>query len=227
MPKRQPVVPATALILFTTLAPAVMQAEPQQVELNQAQQLVFMGEHLRQTHKGETLVYAFTSRSGGETVKSDEVKMTVTGVVDEARRNLSFEFLTGPDRLNFPNAQGYRGNPVVIQFLERDIRDMAQHTGTSIDHLRNTIRKSFREPQMAQTRVTVGGKQVDATEIIVVPFSQDPVVAKLGGYAGKEYLFIYSDQIPGDLIRVRTRMSDPEGTMVEEELRFSRSTNAP
>lgn len=225
MPKRKPEVLAATLMLFATLLPATILAERQQAELNKAQELVFMGEHLHHTHQGQTLVYAFTSRTDGKPDKTDEVKMTVTKVVDEARRDLSFDFLNGDDRLNFPDAHGYRGNPVVVQFLERDIRDMAQRTGTPIAHLRNRIRKSFREPRVAQTRITVGDSQVEATEIIVVPFTQDPVIAKLDGFASKEYLFTYSEQVPGDLIRVRTRMSGADGSTLEEELRFSRSTD--
>ena len=153
--------------------------------------------------------------------------MTVTAVVDEARRDLSFEFLSGPGRLTFPDARAYRGNPIAVQFLERDIRDMARRTGTPIAHFRNRIRKSFTDPQISTTRVAVGDKLVDATEITVIPFAQDPTVAKLDGYAGKEYLFVYSDQVPGDLIRIRTRMSSADGSAREEELRFRRASDAP
>jgi hypothetical protein len=152
--------------------------------------------------------------------------MTVTRVRDEARRDLAFEFLSGADRLDFPDAQGYRGNPIAVQFLERDIREMAKRTGTPIAHFRNRIRRSFSTPQISETRITVGDKLVDATEITVTPFSQDPGIAKLDGYAGKEYLFVYSDQVPGDLFRIRTRMSGADGVALEEELRFKRSSDA-
>ncbi|MCB1786296.1 MAG: hypothetical protein H6953_03425 [Chromatiaceae bacterium] len=195
-------------------------AEAPAEELNRAQELVFLGEHLRQTRQGQTLVYDFASRATGRVDKVDEVRMTVTGVVDEARRDLSFEFLSGEDRIRFPDTHGYRGNPVAVQFLERDIRDMAQHTGTPVAHFRNRIRKAFRTPQIVQTRATVGERQVDATMITVVPFTSDETLAAFDGYADKEYVFGYSEQVPGDLLLIRTRMATAAGDMVEEELHF-------
>lgn len=217
----------TALLtLLATLAPTPTLAEEPAPVLNRAQELVFMGEHLRQTHQGQQLVYDFRRHATGEPDKTDEVLMTVTRVRDEARRDLAFEFLSGADRLDFPDAQGYRGNPIAVQFLERDIREMAKRTGTPIAHFRNRIRRSFSTPQISETRITVGDKLVDATEITVTPFSQDPGIAKLDGYAGKEYLFVYSDRVPGDLFRIRTRMSGADGVALEEELRFKRSSDA-
>ena len=50
----------TALLtLLATLAPTPTLAEEPAPVLNRAQELVFMGEHLRQTHQGQQLVYDF------------------------------------------------------------------------------------------------------------------------------------------------------------------------
>lgn len=216
------------LLMFATVVaatPSRSEPAPSPPELNQAQVLVFMGEHLHKTHTGETLVYDFSRHASGQPDKKDQVKMTVTGVVDNARRDLSFEFLSGDDRVNFPDAHGYRGNPIAVQFLERDIREMAQNTGTSTARLRNRIRKAFVKPRIQKTLATVGDTQVDATEITVVPFAKDPDIAKIAGYAGKQYQFVYSDQVPGDLVRITTRMSNPDGTSIEEELHFRQATD--
>lgn len=223
MPKHRPL--STLLILLATWAPAQSLGEEPPPELNEAQKMVFMGEHLRQTRVGQKLVYDFRRRATGEPDRTDAVSMTVTKVRDESRRDLSFEFLSGPERVNFPDAQGYRGNPIAVQFLERDIRDMSKLTGTPAAYFRNRIRKSFRDPQIADTTVTVAGRQVDATEITVVPFAQDPTVAKLDGYATKEYRFTYSEQVPGDLISIHTRMSGADGVSLEEELRYNPLTS--
>ena len=115
-----------------------------------------MGDHLQQLTEGQTVVYAFTRHASGEPDKHDEIKMTVDKVRDDSLRNLSFQFLSGSDQIDFPSAQGYRGNPIAIQFLERDIRDMAQATGTSTAYFRNRIRNAFKDPQIEQTRETVG-----------------------------------------------------------------------
>lgn len=206
------------LALFSIIGQSLAVSDQPPPDLNQAQILVFLGEHLRNTHQGQTLVYRFTRIASGEPQIRDKVKMTVTGVVDDVRRDLSFEFLSGDRRLNFPNAHSYRGNPIAVQFLERDIRDMSRNTGTPIGYLRNRIRNSFITPQIAQVSVDVGDVRVTATEITVVPFLKDANLAEFDGYAGKEYNFVYSDQIPGDLVRVRTRMSAADGTVLKEEI---------
>lgn len=214
------------LILVSLLTIPYAAANERPPELNQAQLLIFKGDHLRRIPEGGTVVYDFRRRATGEPEKADEVRMTVTRVRDDDLRDLSFEFLSGADRLAFPPAEGYRGNPVAIQFLERDIRDMSQATGGSIGYFRNRIRKSFDDPQIEKTRMSVDGAEVDAVEIRVSPFVKDPNVDRLEGYAEKQYLFAYSEQVPGGLISIRTRMSSDGGELLEEELRYKQMTGA-
>ena len=212
---------AAALALFSIVSADIALAQLTADEINQGQRLIFMGDHLQQLAEGETVVYAFRRNASGEPDRNDEVKMTVDKVRDDSLRNLSFQFLSGSDQIDFPSVQGYRGNPIAIQFLERDIRDMAQATGTSIAYFRNRIRNAFKDPQIRQTRITVGETAVDAIEISVTPFQKDPAVTELAGYAEKRYQFTYSEQIPGHLISVRTRMSAGDDAFLEEEVRYT------
>jgi len=223
----------TRIILFTTiltlsalLVPGIGLAEEPPLELNKAQLLIFKGDHLRRISQGQTVIYDFKRRSAGEPDKIDEVRMTVTRVRDDDLRDLSIEFLSGEDRLAFPPAQGYRGNPVAIQFLERDIRDMSRKTGGSIGYFRNRIRKAFNDPQIENTPVDIGDTKLEAVEIRVAPFKQDSNLAQHDGYTGKEYLFAFSEQVPGGLLSIRTRMSSEDGGSLEEELRYSRMIDA-
>ena len=221
-------VKTTLPLLIALSAPAQLPAaQGPAPEVNRAQALVFMGEHLRDTRPGQTLVYDFTRHASGEPDQTDQVRMTVTGVRGDAARDLSFEFLSGADHLDFPSTQGYRGNPIAIQFLEWDINNMAQATGTPAAYLRERIRRAFRHPQIREEQIDVGGTRVEATEIEVTPFAQDPSLSHLEGYADKRYRFSYSDQVPGDLVAVGTRMSGADGASLEEELRFSSSTVTP
>ena len=43
----------------------------------------------------------------------------------------------------------------------------------------------------------------------------------MAGYADKQYRFAYSEQIPGHLISVQTRMSDGDDAFLEEEVRYT------
>lgn len=214
------------LTLSVMLTPGLIAAADIPADLNEGQRLIFAGDHLQQIPEDGTVIYRFTRRSTGQPDKQDEVRMTVTKVRDDGRRNLSFEFLSGPDRLPFPPAEGYRGNPVAIQFLERDIRDMAQATGGSVAYLRNRIRKAFRDPTIRGNRAIVDGMELDMVEVSVMPFKADPNVAEFDGYADKQYRFVYAEQIAGGLVSVQTRMSSESGAVLEEELHYIGTTVA-
>lgn len=210
------------LALYTFLAPAMAQTEEPEPELNLAQTLIFRGDHLQQIHQGQTVIYDFTRQAPGQPEMTDEIRMTITKVNEDASRDLIVEFLSGADRLPFPAAQNYRGNPVTIQFLERDIKDLSETIGDPIGYYRNRIRKSFGDPQIEKVRVQVNNMELDAVQITVTPFKTDPNVAHMEGYADKVYRFVYSDQVPGHLVSIFTRVPLEGGAALEEELRFNR-----
>lgn len=208
---------AASLLFSSNLLAA---AEPVPPQANRAQVLVFMGEHLRQTQQGQVLTYDFARHESGEPDKADTVSMTIAKVHDDAKRDLTFQFLSGEDEIAFPDAHSYRGNPIAIQFLERDIRNMSRLTGKPSAYFRDRIRRAFRHPQVVDEAVDVGDQKVDATRVKVVPFIGDPTLEGIDGYAGKEYQFIYSEQVPGDLVEIKTRVARQDGTSLEEELRY-------
>ncbi|MGB5833558.1 MAG: hypothetical protein WBG92_16405 [Thiohalocapsa sp.] len=210
----------SAILLASAVAPGISCGQENKDELNQAQRLVFMGDHLQALSEGQTVVYAFTRRVTNAPDEIDEVRMTVNKVSEDAGRDLSFESLSGPNWIEFPSAQGYRGNPVAIQFMERDIRDMAQATGSSVAYFRNRIRRAFNDPEIQDILVDLDDSELQAVEIVVTPFENDPRVAKTPGYATKAYRFAYSDQVPGHLINIQTRMYDGQGAFLEETLRY-------
>lgn len=195
-------------------------------ELNQAQQLVFMEDHLRNVPRNRVINYDFESHIKGMEDVADTVQMTVTEVREDNTRNLSFEFLTGSRRIDFHDAEGYRGNPIIIQFLERDIRDMSQATGGSTDYFRNRIRKSFTDPQVRTIRISLDGKDMDAVEVMVTPFVKDPNIAKFQRYAQKRYEFVFAVGVPGGLYRIHTLVPADDEIQIEELLTFNRITDA-
>jgi hypothetical protein len=214
---------ATAPLLMTAAAVA---ADADAPELNQAQQLVFMDDHLSDIPRNRVLSYKFESHIKGMEDVADTVRMTVTEVREDNSRNLSFDFLSGNRHIDFHDAEGYRGNPVIIQFLERDIRDMSLATGGSSDYFRNRIRKSFAEPQIRTLRISLDGKDLEAVEVMVTPFVNDPNIDKFQRYSQKRYEFIFAEQVPGGLYRIHTLVPSDDTIEIEEQLTFSRVTDA-
>jgi hypothetical protein len=212
-------------LLFST--PAFTTAQTPPAELNRAQQLVFVENHIQNVPRGSILTYAFNSETKGVERYSDTVKITVTGVLEDGRRNLEFDFLSGPHHIDFSPAQGYSGNPVIIHFLERDISRMARETSGWSGYFRNRIRDSFGQPvSVRDIKISLQGRELNGVEVVVEPFVSDPNIQNFEAYANKRYEFIFSDQIPGGVYRIHTRVPGENGAdvFIDEALTFTQLT---
>jgi hypothetical protein len=215
---------AILLSLFIILLPAIVMGANSPEELNQAQRLIFLGDHLQLIPEGRTVIYDFIRHETGQPDHRDSVQMTVTKVREDQRRDLSFEFLSGADRLPFQPTQGYRGNPVAIQFLERDIRDMSLTTGIPVAFFRHHIRKMFDNPQLEKRQIVSGETASDAVVITITPFKTPTDMTGLEVLKSKQYQFVYADNVPGGLVKVTTKLSGEGGSMLEEELKYREMT---
>ena len=211
---------AISICLFSVLVLPVI-ADDEVPELNQAQILIFMGDHLKNVSPGHTLTYSFSSRAQDQAEIKDNIRMRVTGVAQDGGRDLDFEFLSGNRRLPFPPARGYNGNPITVQFLERDVQDMAKATGGSRTYIRNRVRNAFMNPQMRDTKISYDGKEIDGVEITVKPFTNDPrAQAELSEFVNKHYRFVYSEDIPGGLFSIHITVPGNAAPKLQEELTF-------
>lgn len=234
-PTIETILSAALLLAGTALAAAEPTAPPPsaapsaptaQPEINQAQQLVFMNDLLRQVPAGGVLEYRFTRRGKDLRDIQDRVKATVTRVAPDGRRDLTFDFLSEGLHLDFHPATDYRGNPVPIQFLERDIKEMAEATEGDIGYFRNRIRNAFSHPDVRPVRILVDGQELEGTRVTVTPYIDDPNIANFKTYANKRYDFLFSEQVPGGLYQIRTAVpaDNDAPPVIEEQLTFERLT---
>lgn len=206
-----------------SLTPAVEAAEAgPPPEVSEAQRLVFMNDGLRDIADGSVISYDFARQGKAVEAFSDTVKVKVTAVREDGRRNLEFDFLTGPNHIDFHPAKAYLGNPVIIHFLERDILEMSKQTDGNIGYFRNRIRKSLANAEVHPARVDVQGRALDAVEVAVSPFRDDPSVGNFQMYANKRYGFLFSAEVPGGLYRIHTLVPDENGeaVMTDETITF-------
>ena len=204
-------------------APASQEASS---EINEGQRLVFMNELMGNVPAGSVLEYSFTSSGKDRESFADRVKVRVSRVADDGRRDLQFDFLTGTHRLDFHPATAYKGNPVPIHFLERDISELSKETGGDIGYFRNRIRHAFAHPQIQPAKIALNGQELDGMSVSVVPFVDDPNKERFPAYANKRYDFVFSDRIPGGLYRIHTTVPGEAGgaPVVEEDLIFKSQT---
>ncbi len=211
----------TALLMSPILVSA--SDTPPPPELNPAQKLVFYKDHMQGVSAGSRLDYGFKSTTLDADSFSDKVEVKVTKVVAEHKRDLEFNFLNGENHIDFSPAMAYKGNPVLIHFLERDIQQMARNTGGFNGFYRNRIRDSFKQPvEVREVKIPYHDKQVDGTEIVITPFVADPYVDNFKLYENKRYEFVFSDQVPGGIYRIRTQVPGDDGkqVLIDEEMTF-------
>ena len=105
--------------------------------LSPAQVALFETPHLRNVDRPETLDYAFTREGPGGF--ADTVAVHVLRVNPDGTKSLGFDYLTGERRVRFPELDNFRGNPLLMLTLERDVNEMKDTIGVSSSLFRNKI----------------------------------------------------------------------------------------
>lgn len=189
-------------------APAFAAAEKQ--DISAAEKLLFMTRQLDNVALPATLRYAFRQTGSEEPGFEDTVSVDVVSRVPGKKQccKASGEFLTGARTLKLPDIEGAEGNPVVLYFLENDIRTMQRLTKGSQTYFRKRIRMAlFNGATVRSVRVTYKGKDIEGQEIVISPFLDDPNRAKFEKYLGKQYRFILSPAVPGGVYGIQTTIS--------------------
>lgn len=170
---------------------------------SEAERALFMSEHLASVKPPTTLRYAFRKSGSLEPGFDDKVSLMLSRQADGSCCDSKAEFLEGPRRLVLPEVQGAKGNPVILYFLERDVREMSRLTKGQSSYFRKRIRMAvFQGASVRETTVTYGGKAVPAREIRVSPYSDDPLRVRFETLADKQYVFTLSDAVPGGVIAI-------------------------
>ncbi len=170
--------------------------------LSPAQVALFETPHLRNVDRAETLDYGFTREGpGGFT---DTVALHVRQVNPDGTKSLAFDYLTGERRVRFPELDNFRGNPLLMLTLERDVNEMKEAVGLSTSFFRNKIREAF----VTGATVTEGtfdlrGAAVPARVITVQPFMGEARLERIPSLQAKRYTFVLADAVPGTLAEIR------------------------
>ncbi|MBP5988942.1 hypothetical protein [Piscinibacter sp.] len=201
-----PILPRLTLALAATLAlvaPALA-AE----DYSPAERALFMTNHLAGTKPPATLRYSFAHRGSEDEAFEDKVAVKLKAAPGGKCCAAEAEFLTGTRRLALPDMEKAEGNPVVLYFLERDIREMNRLTKGQQNYFRKRIRMAvYQGATIADVTVSYRGKEVPAREIRIAPYLDDPLRARFEKYANKTYVFTLSDAVPGGLYAIRTRVA--------------------
>lgn len=209
---------ALALLVATTL-PVVQAAE----DYSPAERALFMSNQLSGLKPPLTLHYRFAKRGSLEENFDDQLAINLKARADGRCCAAKAEFLTGPRRLAMPEIDEAEGNPAILYFLERDIKEMQRLTAGQANYFRKRIRMAvYQGAEVVPVSVPWRGKDVAAQQITISPYLDDPLRARFEKLANKQYVFTLSDAVPGGVYAIRTRIDTTPGggppLMVEELL---------
>jgi hypothetical protein len=188
-----------------------------------AEQALFMGDHLGKLKPPLTLRYAFHKTGTLEEAFDDKVNLALTALPDGKCCAVSAEFFSGARAMRQPEIEVAQGNPAILYFLERDIREMQRLTKGQPNYFRKRIRMAvYQGASVRDVTLPYRGRAVAAREISISPYLDDPNRPRFEKLANKTYVFLLSDAVPGGLYGIRTRIDGESAAtaplMVEEML---------
>ncbi|HJV72098.1 MAG TPA: hypothetical protein VJ693_23260 [Ideonella sp.] len=197
--------PAGAAVPEPATASAPAQTDKQ--DYSPAERLLFMSPQLGRVKPPQTLRYSFRKAGSFEPGFDDKVAVAFTAAPDGSCCAARSEFLSGERRLNLPEVPTAEGNPVILYFLEHDVREMQRLTKGSQNHFRQRIRMAvYQGAALRELSVRWRGQAVKATEISFSPFLDDPNRPKYEKFVRKQYRFVLSEAVPGGVYAIRTEI---------------------
>ncbi len=190
--------------------PAGAQQQPPPAAVSPAETLLFVGPHVGNLAPPASLRYRFVRSGSLEPALEDEVQIDFRDRAAGGCCSAQGRFLSGPRALSLPEIDDAQANPVILYFLENDVRDMQRRTGGQQAHFRRRIRLALAESaSVRDTTFQHGGRAWPAKEVRVTPYVADPSRNRFERYASKEYVFVLAPGLPGTVAQMRTRIPGP------------------
>lgn len=209
--------PLGALFLALVAAPAAPAAE----DFSAAEQALFITNQLAALKPPATLRYSYRKSGSLETGFDDSVSVALRRQPDGSCCAATVKFLSGDRQVSLPEVEAAQGNPVILAFLERDIREMQRLTKGQANYFRKRIRMAvYQGAALRPVTLAYKGRSVAGREIEISPYLDDPLRARFEKLANKQYLFTLSDEVPGGVYAMRSRIAgetaDAAPLLVEE-----------
>jgi len=213
-------IPALRLALALTLGVPWLAGAA--TDFSAAERALFMDDHLGKLQPPLTLRYAYRKSGTLEEAFEDTVSLALTAQPDGKCCAVSATFFSGARSLRMPEIESAQGNPAILYFLERDIREMQRLTKGQPNYFRKRIRMAvYQGAEVRNVTLSYRGQPVPGQEISIAPYLDDPNRARFEKLAGKRYVFLLSQAVPGGVYGIRTRIDGESAAaplLVEEML---------
>ncbi|MFH6783122.1 MULTISPECIES: hypothetical protein [Methylobacterium] len=188
-----------------------------------ATKLLFETNQLANVPPGRPLSYRYTRFSGidgapfGPPVE-DRIREEVAPGPNPETRNLKVEMFSGERRMPTASYEDMPGNPVLVRFLEHHLDDLAKVLKGNPRYIKNAIRRALRETAtVTPTEVEVDGAKKPGWRVVARPFVDDPIRDRLRGFDSLTYTFVVSPAVPGQIVSIDAKATNPEGGILLQE----------
>ncbi len=212
LPPKRPTLAARGrarALLAAALAVAVSAAAAQSAAptYSPAERLLFMSEPLPTLKPPLTLSYRFQKSGSLEPGFEDRVAIDLRAAADGTCCAVVGRFLSGERAVMLPDIEQAKSNPVLLYFLEHDVRDMNRLTKGSAAYFRKRIRLAIADDATVRdVALTYQGRTIAGRLIEIEPYRNDPTRQRYARYADKAYHFYVSDAVPGGIYGMRSVM---------------------
>lgn len=203
--------------------------DPEHFTFSEAENRLWMDDHLSNIHKPVRLYYSFVKKGSYEDGFTDDVYLDILHVNDDGSKDTNMQFFTGDREQNFgaENVTHVHGNPVIGTYMSGDAFEMNRLTNGSWRYFQRIIKLAFANgAEVEPVKFNFGGKDVSGEKITIEPFIKDPHRRQFEKFAKKRYEFIVSNDIPGMLYQINTVVppeSDKESEpLIQETLTLER-----
>jgi hypothetical protein len=190
-------------VVFTVCSPFGARGDT----VSQAEQKTFLDDHLANVVHTESIEYKFRRSGSMDTPFEDRVVMSVRPGEGTKGKTVDTQYLSGEHRVELPRVEDARGNPVILYFLEADVREMHERTGGSANYFRKRIRLALAEAaDIHPVKVDFEGRSIPGDEILIRPFHNDALREKFSKFEEKAYVLTLAEQVPGGVYSIRSEV---------------------
>lgn len=191
-------------------------------DFSPAERALFMSNQFASLTPPVTLRFKYHKSGSLEPGFEDQVAVKLSAQANGKCCTANTDFLAGARRLALPEVEAADGNPVVLYFLERDIREMSRLTKGQPNYFRKRIRMAvYGDAKIREMSLPYRGANVAARRITITPYLDDPLRSRFEKLATKQYDFTLSDAVPGGVYAIRTLVSGESasaGPVLVEEM---------
>jgi hypothetical protein len=201
-------------------ADAASSAAPASEPISEAEQLLFIHPHLATVHAPRTLTYAWSAQTAASASAPDRATLALRPRADGTCCAVHGEYLSGEMAVQLPDFDDATANPILLYFLESEVRRLQRTTHGQSAHFRRQIRIALAtDARVTDATVRWNGKDVPGHAVRVAPFLDDPYRSRFEREAATEYVFLLSDEVPGGVAAMSATLPDADAKNAPLELR--------